>query len=210
VGRIDLRAYIFLDRLQPQLTAFLGAGAPGLAPAAGAASLLVEIAPGLIIHRLMDTALKATSCRPAFKEVEREFGLMMVHDPDQGQVRAAGEAILGYLGLEVEERFRPRITANEIIRGVEPDHCQVINQGRTGSLVQPGESLFLLETLPAACIALSANEAEKMAQFKLIDLNTFGAYGRLVLSGPESEIDSAAQAAVSILESMSGIIARSG
>jgi hypothetical protein len=177
VGRIDLRAYIFLDRLQPQVAAFLGAAAPASLPAAGAASLLVEIAPGLLIHRLMDTALKATSCRPVLKEVEREFGLMILHDADQGQVMAAGEVILDYLGLKVEERLRPRVTVNEIIRGVEPDHTRLINRGRSGSLVEPGESLLLLETRPAAGIALSANEAEKMARIKVIELNTLGSPG---------------------------------
>jgi hypothetical protein len=210
VKRIDLRAYIFLDRLQPQVAGLLGAAAPGAAPEAGEAALLVEIAPGLIIHRLLDTALKATSCRPAFKEVEREYGLMILHDPDQGQVMAAGDAILDYLGLTVEERLRPHITVNEVVRGVEPDHTRWLNRGRGGSLVEPGESLFLLETRPAACLALSANEAEKMTSIKVIELNTLGAYGRLMLSGAESEIDSAAQAAVSVLESMSGISVMSG
>ena len=40
--------------------------------------------------------------------VERVFGMMELHSFDQGEVRAAGEAVLDTLGLKSEERLRPR------------------------------------------------------------------------------------------------------
>ena len=39
------------------------------------ASLFMEIAPGMAIHRLMDVALKATSVQPATLVVERAYGM---------------------------------------------------------------------------------------------------------------------------------------
>ena len=39
---------------------------------------------------------------------------------------------------------------------------------------------------------------------KLVDVTPYGAYGRLYLGGSESEIDSAAEAAVAALKSLSG------
>ena len=42
------------------------------------------------------------------------------------------------------------------------------------------------------------------AKQKLIDVMTFGAFGRLYLAGSESEIDSAAQAAIAAIQSISG------
>ncbi len=50
----------------------------------------------------------------------------------------------------------------------------------------------------------AANEAEKAANVSLVHLRPFGAFGRLWMSGSESEIDSAAQAAISALERVAG------
>jgi ethanolamine utilization microcompartment shell protein EutS len=60
--------------------------------------------------------------------------------------------------------------------------------------------VFILEITPAAYLLIAANEALKAADIKLISIRPFGATGRLVMSGPESEIDSAAEAALAILD----------
>lgn len=202
---VELRAYVFLDSLQPQIAAYIGATAFGFLPVPGVASLFVEIAPGLPINQVMDVALKATKCQPAVQVVERAFGLLEVHERDKGEVTAAGAAILDSLELKEQERFKPRIVSNQIIRAIEAYQCQIINRMRKGSLILPGESLFILETVPAAYVTLAVNEAEKAARVKLNEMRPFGAFGRLYMSGPESEIDSAAAAAVSALEGLEGI-----
>ncbi len=92
-----LRTYTFLDALQPQLASFIGKTARGFLPLPGMASLFVEIAPGIAINRVTDVALKATKVVPAIQVVERAYGLLEVHDPDQGEVRQAGRAILDHL-----------------------------------------------------------------------------------------------------------------
>ncbi len=94
--------------------------------------------------------------------------------------------------------------SNTIIRAIEPMHAMIIDKIRFGSMIEPGRSLFILETEPAAYVALAANEAEKAADVRLIDVTPFGAYGRLYMAGDEAEIDSAAQAAVAALQSLSG------
>jgi hypothetical protein len=202
---VELRAYVFLDSLQPQIAAYIGSTAFGFLPVPGVASLFVEIAPGLPINRVMDVALKATTCQPAVQVVERAFGLLEVHERDKGEVMAAGEAILDHLELKEQERFKPKIVSNQIIRAIEAYQCQIINRMRKGSLILPGESLFILETVPAAYVTLAVNEAEKAARVKLNEMRPFGAFGRLYMSGPESEIDSAAEAAVAALEGLEGI-----
>ncbi|MBU0517005.1 MAG: hypothetical protein KJ621_19795 [Proteobacteria bacterium] len=202
---VELRAYVFLDSLQPQIAAYIGATAFGFLPVPGVASLFVEIAPGLPINQVMDVALKATRCQPAVQVVERAFGLLEVHERDKGEVTAAGASILDSLGLKEKERHRPRIVSNQIIRSIEAYQCQIINRMRKGSLILPGESLFILETVPAAYVTLAVNEAEKAARVKLNEMRPFGAFGRLYMSGSESEIDSAAAAAVAALEGLEGI-----
>jgi len=199
---VTLRGYVFLDSLQPQLAAFTGTTCRGFLPLAGQSSLWVETAPGMIINRVTDVALKATKVAPAVQVVERAFGLLEVHHDDKGEVLSAGDAILEYLDVKVEDRVRPRVVSNQVIRSVEAYQAQLINRNRQGMMLIPGQSLFILETEPAAWAVVAANEAEKAANVNLINLLPFGAFGRLWMAGSESEIDSAREAAIAAIEAL--------
>jgi hypothetical protein len=199
-----LRCYTFLDALQPQLASFMGKTARGFLPVPGQASLFVEIAPGIAINRVTDIALKATRVVPALQIVERAYGLLEVHADDQGDVRNAGAAILGHLEVREEDRIKPTVVTNQIIRGIEAYQAQIINRNSQGMMILPGQSLFILETEPAGYVAFAANEAEKAAHIFLVQVQLYGAFGRLWLSGPEAEIDAAAQAAIAAVGGLSG------
>lgn len=199
-----LRALVFLDSLQPQLAAHICTTCRGYFPVPYVASLFTEIAPGMAIHQVIDTALKNTRVQPATLVVERAYGMLEVHHEDKGEVRSAGEAILAHLGVTENDRLKPRTVSNTIIRAIEPMHAMILDRIRFGSLIEPGQSLFILETEPAAYAVLAANEAEKAANVRLIDVTPFGAFGRLYLAGPEAEIDSAAQAAIAAIQSVTG------
>jgi hypothetical protein len=201
---VTLRTYVFIDSLQPQLASFIGTTARGFLPVAGVASLFIETAPGLIINRIMDVALKATAATPAIMVVERAFGMLEIHHDDKGQVMMGGQAVLGHLGMAETDRLKPRVVSDQVIRAVEPYHAQLLNRIRYGDMLIAGESLFILETEPAGYVAFAANEALKAAQIKLIDASLFGAFGRLYLSGTEAQIDAARQAAVHSLETIQG------
>jgi ethanolamine utilization microcompartment shell protein EutL len=201
---IALRTYVFLDSLQPQLAAFLGVTGRGFPPLRDMASLWVEIAPGIAINNITDICLKSTKVQPANQVVERAFGILELHDLDQGEVRQAGQAILDYLQMQEGDRMKPQVATKQIIRAIEPMHAQVINRNRNGSMIIPGESLLIFETAPAAYAVYAANEAEKAANVKLIHVQPYGAFGRLMMSGEESSIDSAMQAAAAAVEGLSG------
>ena len=201
---ITLRTYSFLDNLQDQLAGFIGTTARGFLPVGGVAALLIETAPGLVVNRLTDVALKATSATPGIMVVERSFGLLEVHHPDQGQVRRAGQAVLDHLGLTETDRLKPRVVSEETIRSVEPYHAQIINRIRFGDMILGGDSLFILELEPAGYIAFAANEALKAARVRLVDASLIGAFGRLYLAGSEAQIDAAGQAARHAIASLEG------
>src|SRR6266576_3568101 len=150
----------------------MGKTARGFLPVPGQASLFVEIAPGIAINRVTDIALKATRVVPALQIVERAYGLLEVHE---------------------EDRIKPTVVTNQIIRGIEAYQAQIINRNSQGMMILPGQSLFILETEPAGYVAFAANEAEKAAHIFLVQVQPYGAFGRLWLSGPEAEIDAAAQ-----------------
>ena len=201
---IQLRTYTFLDSLQPQLASFMGKTARGFLPLPEMASLFVEIAPGIAINQVTDVALKATKVVPAVLVVERAYGLLEIHEEDKGEVLSAGARILEYLGVQEEDRLKPKVATNQIIRAIEPYQAQIINRDSRGMMILPGQSLFILETEPAGYVSFAANEAEKAARVFLVHLRPFGAFGRLWMSGPEAEIDAAAQAATAAIEGVTG------
>jgi len=201
---VTLRTFTFLDSLQPQLASFIGKTARGFLPVPGQASLWTEIAPGIAINRVTDVALKATKVTPAVQVVERAYGLLEVHHEDKGQVMDAGRAILKYLELKEEDRIQPNVVTHQIIRSIEPYQAQIINRNSAGMMILPGQSLFILETDPAGYVSFAANEAEKAARVFLVNIQPYGAFGRLWMSGPEAEIDAAAEAARAAIQSMSG------
>src|SRR3954467_4476450 len=204
MAQTQLRAYVFLDPPQPQLAAHICTTCRGYFPVPYVASLFVEIAPGMAIHGIIDVALKGTKVQPATLVVERAYGMLEVHSEDKGEVRSAGESILKHIGVTEEDRLKPKLVSNPIIRAIEPMHAMILDKIRFGSMIEPGQSLFILECEPAAYAALAANEAEKAANVKLVDVTPFGAFGRLYMAGTESEIDSASEAAVAALKALSG------
>jgi len=170
-------------------------------PVPGDACLWVEVSPGMAVHRLTDTALKATRVHLAQQVVERAYGSMVIHQRDQSDVREAGHAVLRKMNSTLNDRVMPTIAWQETIRGMSPDHTVLINrQDRRGSMILPGQSMFILETEPAGYIIYAANQAEKAANITLVDVRAVGAFGRLTIAGNEADVDEAAAAAIAAIE----------
>jgi len=201
---VDLRSYVFLDSLQPQMAAFIGSTARGFLPLAGDASLWVEISPGIEINRITDVALKSTKVRPAVQVVERLFGLLEVHSSDQAEVRASGAAILEALDVHAEERWKPIIHSSQIIRRVDAHQTQLINRNRNGMMLIADQTLYVMEVEPAAYAVLAANEAEKAANINIVEVRPFGSFGRVYLGGEERDIMAGYTAAVQAIEDLTG------
>lgn len=201
---IDLRSYVYIDRLQPQHAAYLGTVALGFLPLPGDASLWIEISPGIEINRITDVALKAAVVRPGVLIVERLYGLLEIHSSNQGEAQAAGRAILEALGVRRQDCLRPRVLSSQIIRNIDPHHTQLINRNRRGQMILSGQSLYVFEVEPAAYAALAANEAEKAALINILQISAVGSFGRLYLGGEERDIIAASHAVLGAMESVSG------
>src|SRR6266496_5487064 len=201
---MELRALTVIDSLQPQLTGFLQTVCAGFMPLEKEAAVFIEIAPGIAINQLTDAALKATTVRPGMQIVERAYGMLEFHDRDKGQVEAAIDAIVGRMGVRREDRLKPKIISSQTITGIDGHQSQLINRMRHGDMIMTNQTLYVLEVHPAAYAAIAANEAEKAAEVHLLEVITFGAFGRLWLGGREAEIAAAAQAIERSLSAISG------
>ncbi|MGK7909861.1 MAG: hypothetical protein AB4050_00025 [Synechococcus sp.] len=201
---IELRSYVYIDSLQPQHAAYMGTVSVGFLPLPGDTSLWVEISPGIEINRITDVALKAAVVRPGVQMVERLYGLLEIHASSQAEVRVAGQAILDTLGVRRQDCIKPQLISSQIIRNIDPQHAQLVNRSRRGNMLLAGQSLYVLEVVPAAYAALAANEAEKAASINILQVSAVGSFGRLYLGGPEREIVAASRATVAAIENQGG------
>lgn len=201
---VELRTFTHIDSLQPQVASFIATVARGFLPLEGQAALLCEVAPGMSVNMVTDAVLKKTSVVPGMLIVERAFGMLEVHSEDQGQIHAAGQAVLDAYGMKEEERLKPRIMSSQIITGVEGYHTMLINRMRHGDMILQGQTMYVLEVHPAGYALLATNEAEKAANIKVMEMITTGAFGRVWLGGDEENISQAAKAIEQVLASVSG------
>lgn len=188
----ELRVYLILDSLQRQFAAYLSSptSGRGYVPLEGMSSLIVEIAPGLAIQRVVDIALKAVpDLEPGLLVVERQFGVLEIHAQRPEDLARAGEAILSWLKLQPEDQLQPEILVIDVIEDITDQHAVIINRNKQASMVLPGESVLLLELVPALYASYAANEAEKaVPDIRLIDVRMIGATGRLYLSGSKADV----------------------
>jgi len=188
----DLRVYLLLESLQPQFAAYLGTPtrARGYPPFAGQHALIIEVAPGLMIERVIDLALKADpDLEPGILFVERQFGILEIHGSDKAGIVEAGQAVLAGLGLDAGDQLAAKILYTDVIEDLADQHAVIINRNRQASMVLPGQTLLIVEMVPALYAAIAANEAEKVAPgLTLVDVQMIGAAGRLYMAGNSADV----------------------
>jgi hypothetical protein len=191
----DLRVYLPIADLQPQFAAYMSTPvrARGYPPMQGDNSLIIEVAPALSIHRIVDLALKAApDMEPGILFTERQFGLLELHSRDGDEVRAAGEAILKGIGAKASDQLKPSTLYTDIIEDIADQHAIILNRMRNASMILPGQSLLLYELAPALFAAVAANEAERAAPTTtIVDIQMMGASGRIFMAGETTELKKA-------------------
>ena len=201
---LTLRTYAFVDNMQPQYAAMTGTVVKGDLCLAGMAQLYIEVEPGSGSYTMMDAAMKRAAAKPGFLVVEREYGEIEFHDFDIDAVKEAGRAILDVCGLSADERQRPQIISQQIIKKIDPYQALLINRSRQGSMILPGENLMILEVEPAGYISIAVNEAEKAAAIKIIHFDPVGKYGRMFVSSDSlADVQTAMDAALKAIEAES-------
>lgn len=204
----ELRVYLMVESLQPQFAAYMGTPtrARGYPPLEGSHSLIVEVAPGLAIERVIDLALRSVpTVEPGILFVERQFGVLEFHSYDLAELKRAGEAVLEGIGRQPGEQLRPRVLFSDVIEDITDQHAVIINRNREASMIMPGETLLVCEMVPALFAAVAANEAEKVAPANtLVNVQMIGAAGRLYISGRTPDVVRARDRMIEVLEAIEG------
>jgi hypothetical protein len=120
-------------------------------------------------------------------------------------VDRAGAAVLAAIGREPEDQLKPQLLYSEIVETVTDAHAVILNRNREASMILPGESLLLVEMVPALFAAHAANEAERVApRATLVDCQMIGASGRLFISGEMAHLEAAREHIVMVLNDIEG------
>jgi hypothetical protein len=205
---VELRVYLPIPDLGRQFAAYLGTPlrARGYPPIEGDHALIVEVAPGLAIERIIDLALKEVpEVEPGIHFVERQFGVLEVHAADPALVEKAGQAILAGIGASPEDALRPRLNYVDVIEEVTDQHAVIVNRNREASMLLPGQTLLVVEVTPALFAAVAANAAERVApELTLVTVSMIGAAGRVYLAGSTPDIVLARDEITRVLEGVKG------
>jgi ethanolamine utilization microcompartment shell protein EutL len=201
---MELRTYVLIDSMQPQYAALTGILLQGDVPVEGMAEVFMELAPASDVYEVLDAALKTTQVRPGLLRVEREYGTLEIHGFFQEDVMVAGREALAKFGVSEADRLKPEIAAVKMVTGVDAYEAQLVNQASRGGLLLRGQTLCVIEVVPAAYVMLAANEAEKAADITLVNYQPSGRFGRLYISGTESAVKVARDAAVRAINALSG------
>jgi ethanolamine utilization microcompartment shell protein EutL len=201
---MELRTYILIDTMQPQYAALTGVLLSGDVPVEGMAEVFMELAPASDVYEVLDAALKTTDVRPGLLRVEREFGTLEIHSFFQEAVLVAGREALARYNLSEGDRWKPEVVSVKMVSNVDAWEAQLVNKTSRGGLLLKGQTLCVIEVAPAAYVMLAANEAEKAANITLVHYTPSGRYGRLYISGTDSEVKVARDAAVQAVSSLSG------
>ncbi len=204
----ELRVYLPAEDLQPQFAAYMAAPtrARGYPPMQGDHSLIIEVAPALSIHRILDLALKAApDMEPGILFTERQFGLLELHSSDPDEVNDAGEAILKGIGAKASDQLAPSTLYTDIIENIADQHAIILDRMRNASMILPGQSMLLYEMTPALFAAVATNEAEKVAPgATIVDVQMMGASGRIFMAGETDDLERAQKRIGEVLEAVKG------
>jgi hypothetical protein len=204
----ELRVYLVLEGLQRQFAAYLGTPtrARGYPPLQGDHALIIEVAPGLAIERVIDLALKSVpTVEPGILFVERQFGILELHAKDPDELARAGAAVQRGIGRTPADQLRPRVLYADVIDDITDQHAVILNRTRQASMVLPGQTLLVVEVTPALFATLAANEAERAAPGNtLVDVQMIGAAGRVYISGTRAGVTAAKRAIEHVLAATEG------
>ena len=208
MAAVELRVYLPIPDLGRQFAAYLGSPlrARGYPPMEGDHALIVEVAPGLAIERIIDLALKSVpDVEPGIHFVERQFGVLEVHSADPADVERAGAAILDGIGATARDGLKPRVLYTDVIEDVTDQHAVIVNRNREASMLLPGQTLLVVEMTPALFAAVAANAAERVAPgLTLVTVSMIGAAGRVYLAGDAADIVVARDEIARVLEGVAG------
>lgn len=188
-GGNSLRAYVYVDKMQPAWAAYVGRDDRDGSALEGMSQLYVEVAPATLVFSLANAALKNTDNSSSMLVAERRYGTLELHSANPDAVRQAGTIMLGMIGSSSAPGIAPSLVTTRVINNVTGAEAGLVNRMGVRDRLREGDAMLVVETEPAAYVALAANEVEKQTSLRMVLVRLHGASGRLILAGSEAEVE---------------------
>jgi len=175
--------------MQPAWAAYVGRDDQDGPALEGMSQLYVEVAPATLVFSLANAALKNTENSSAMLVAERRYGTLELHSANPDAVRQAGTIMLAMIGSSSAPGIAPSLVTTRVINNVTGAEAGLVNRMGVRDRLREGDAMLVVETEPAAYVALAANEVEKQTSLRMVLVRLHGATGRLILAGSEAEVE---------------------
>ena len=185
----SLRAYVYVDKMQPAWAAYVGRNDPEGFDPGGDGAVVRGGGAATLVFSLANAALKNTRTSSSLLVAERRYGTLELHSANPDAVRQAGTAILAMIGSSSVPGIAPSSVTTRIVNNVTATEAGLVNRMGIRDRLMEGDAMLVVETEPAAYVALAANEVEKQTSLRMVLVRLHGASGRLILAGSEAEVE---------------------
>ena len=186
----SLRAYVYIDQMQPNWAAYVSQAAQQEEPSpVGMSQLYVEVAPATLVFSLANAALKNTETGSSLLVAERRYGTLELHSANPDAVRHAGSIILAMIGSSSAPGLSPTSVTTRIVNRITATEAGLVNRMGVYGRLREDDAMLVVEVAPAAYVAVAANEVEKHTSLRMVLVRLHGASGRLILAGSEAEVE---------------------
>lgn len=189
-----------IDKVQPQTAGYMSiANRNGLVTRPGMTLAWLAVSPAADVEKVVDIGLKRSNVKLSFLQMDSRVGFVVFQSNSVGEIRDMIDAIVDEMGYEVPEGGA-KATPSQFISRVDHQQAYLKNKSRMGSPCIQGDALCTLECDPPGFALAAVNEAEKSADIKIVDFKFTGSMGRMIISGDDSNVRAARDAALSLAE----------
>jgi len=185
-----------VDKVQPKTASYLSLQSrSGMITRPGSTLGYLGLLPTAGIETALDIALKSNNVKPATLQLDGRAGFLILQSDSAGEMRDALDNIVKRMDLQGTQDSI-EVVNSRLISHIDHYQAYVTNRMKMGSLCIPGQSLYVLECLPSGYAVAAANEAEKAADINIVDFRYTGSMGRIMISGEDSQLRAARDAAL--------------
>lgn len=189
-----------IDKVQPQTAGYMSiANRNGLVTRPGMTLAWLAVSPTADVEKVIDIGLKRSNVKLSFLQLDSRVGFVVFQSESAGEIRDMVDVIVSEMQYDLPEGGA-KATPSQFISRVDHHQAYLKNKLKMGSLCIPGDALCTLECDPPGFALAAVNEAEKVANIKIIDFKFTGSMGRVIISGDDSNVRVARDAALKLAE----------
>ena len=197
----ELRSAIFIDQLQPQTMCYLGTWIRGRLPRTGMAAAVIEVAPGLDIEPLTDVAVKHTRAAAGDPRGRAPLRLPRVPRPlDRGRAVGQRRGARGARRLARRGQAAGGARLHARLAARPPARLPHQPQQARARWRCPASRCSCSRCSPRRTRSSRSTRPRRPRDIKVVDYRMIGATGRVYITGEESDVRAASEAATEALE----------